>query len=294
MKIFIPSFNRAQTLTTPWLLEESGFFDYKIILRDRQQFDEYLTNPRIRPETLLITGEKRNGPNFSREYCRELVQPNEWCFMADDNILKFTRTVDEFYGNDRMPDWHVYDDKWRVAMNKEISFEEFMNVVIMDCLNKANETGAHIVGFAQLENPFFRKKKWMEVGYTIAKAVLLKRGDISWNQTPDDGSSWAMEDYFLTASQHAEYGKVLINKYAMPFAKHYQQGGCGPYNERLPHKVVGVQKLMAAYPDMFRLSKKAIAVHGGEVQMRFTMPKQVAKWRERLAAGEFPDPIVRD
>lgn len=289
MKIFIPSYMRSTTLTTPFLLDACGWRDYLIVLKNDREYRDYCQNSKLRRSTLIVLPQDK-PLNAAREYVRSLVEPGAWCLQLDDNIRYFSacepdlyRTVTELPENPTRSEYgHVF--------NRKVEFAEFYELVITDCIQEAERRGANIVAFAPLENPFFRRRKWRDLGYTSNKAVLLRKTRLKWDQSENHP---AMEEYALCAAQHLEYGRVLIANWAHPRAGHYEGGGLGPYEERLPGKIAACQNIMRRWPGLFRPGSKKHLNNEGELRVRFNNLEQVEKWRAAMkAAGR--DPNYRD
>jgi hypothetical protein len=171
-------------------------------------------------------------------------------------------------------------------MNVKVNFDDFFNTVILDTVSEAELRGASIAGFSPHENPAFRAAKWADVAYVNGKILLLKKTPRSWNQTIDS----AGEDYGLTAAHLHHDGRVLVNRWGHAVRKHYQQGGCGTYEERLPAMLAAARDLMNRYPGLFAPKR---GKRKGELRLVTRTLEQVETWRAGMrSAGR--DPNKRD
>jgi glycosyltransferase involved in cell wall biosynthesis len=219
----------------------------------------------------IVVSNAKLGIPFQRQWVLDnLVGKNEWFCFADDNIQYFTAVHEPQYNEEYCKD--------REAFAKRADME-WVHSILNDTQRKADEIGAKFCGFAVVDNYFFREKKWRMVGHVIQKIALINNVGIRYHP-----NVLSMGDYYYTAENLLRYGKVLINNYLFPIAKHYQSGGIGTYEERVPKKIHDCAFLIAEYPDMFRYKVKAGCHPLAELQLRFTSEKQVLQWRKDMIA----------
>jgi hypothetical protein len=283
MKIFVPSYQRSQTATTPVLLEKAGF-DFILVLRPSQVAAYRHFQSRHCKIAVMDTEESINA---AREACRSLLAHGEWCLQMDDNIRAFTAAKQHVYDAGKAL-WEsgqpnpVPGDRRKFArlLDVPVGFTEFYKRVVVDCVRESETRGSNVCAFSAFENPWFRFKKWHDVAYTQNKCVLLRNVGMSWDQS---NGFPAMEEYALLAAHLLRDGRVLVNKWARPIAKHYEQGGIGPYKERLPAKRTACEDIMTRFPGLFRQHKD------GELLLRWNSVEQVERWREDLTTlGSIP------
>lgn len=281
MKIIIPSKGRPLSISTHKLFEGQ---DYKIVVHNEQEASMYADNPSI-PEDKLVVANVPFGVSFIRQWIIDnLIKEGEWFLTADDNIQHFTAVEKSRYDQEELtletePDLDEASELAEIFMQK-IDNDRFWEVV-NDTVTKAEKTGAEYCGFAVVDNYYFRNKKWREVGYVISKLALIKKSDIGY-----DPQIIATDDYGFTAEQLLQRGKVLINNFLFPVAKHYEAGGIGTYEERTPMKIADCKYLMKKYPQLFRYKKKKGCHPLAEIQVRFTDLTQVEKWRNWLTKNK--------
>lgn len=279
MKIFIPSWRRPTTTTTPALLDACGV-PYQLVIRETE-FAEYAKN--FDKKKLLVVGAD-DALNAAREHTRTLLKKGEWCLHMDDNVLGFIQCAAKFYRtHEEVP---LEDDedmvtraKWQPTMNRKATFSEFYDLIVQDTMEECENRGAFLAGFSAHDNPAFRYRKFTDVGYVCGKTMLMRNQGLPWIQSHES----AGEDYALTAAHLYENGRVLINKWGHPMRRHYMAGGCGPYDERLPSMMRAQQDLCARYGDLFAIKNEGREdKRQGELRIRFNSLEQVEKWRAEL------------
>lgn len=278
MKIVIPSYGRAQTLKTHLWLEKGGITDYRILLHSEACHEAYRKNPTIRPETLLVTGAAPGISNQRRWIIENHIAKNEWFLTLDDNIRSMHCVHPAYYEAGELPTKSPGFDK-RIFQH-EPDAGHFMGLFARD-IAWCERNGIGYAGFATVPNFYFLSKKYRYVGYVISKAALIKNVGIEY-----DPNILAMDDYAFTAEHLLRHGRVLINNFIIPQAGHYEEGGIGTYEQRLPKKIQDCKYLMAKYPGLFRFKEKSGAHPEAELQVRFTSLKQVDAWRRDLMLGE--------
>lgn len=147
-------------------------------------------------------------------------------------------------------------------------------------IEMAEKLGARLVGVAVVDNPFFRKNQYREVGFVRGKIMLIKKSVLTFNP-----ALRSKEDYDFTAQNLYALGKVLIDNSVYPVAKSYAQGGCGPKSTRATYDREATAYLLKQWPNLFRIKEKESSAPESEVQLRFTNLEQVQEWRNQLASA---------
>lgn len=274
MKIVIASKDRAFDITTHRLLKN---FDYKIFLHNQQQLDEYKKNKEL-DETKLFNTDTPFGMSKIRKWIlNNYIEDNEWFLMLDDNIEYFTAIKDQYYNKLQLPKKNINQKE---ELEETITFEKFLELTKKD-IEIANGIGIKLIGYAVVDNLYFRTKKYRQVGYVVGKTTYIKKSQITYDENVE------MDDYYMTAENLKVFGKVLINNFIFPYKKHYARGGIGTYQERLPQKIKDCKYIIQKYPGLFRYKEKAGCHPKAEIQIKFTEPEQVALWRRKLIFKEF-------
>lgn len=274
MKILIPSKGRPDRITTHLLFKDTDI-DYKIVLHNEEERSYYLLNKTIEPAKIIVS-----NASFGIAYQRQWIQdnslkPNEWYITLDDNIRRFTGVAESHYDKEKLPTQS--DKSLKDIYESPVSIQRFLKICD-EMKDKGEKEGIYNMGFAVVENYFFRETKYRYVGYVISKAAIRKNLGI-----PFELENQSMEDYAYCAEVLKRYGKVLINNYIWPIAGHYEKGGIGTYKERLPHKIKDAEFLMKKYPGLFRQPTKKGYDNRGELVFRPRNLKQVEIWRKSLS-----------
>lgn len=248
MKIFIPTTGLAERIFTykvfdsdiklTWVCHRAE--DVPRVMEGKAMDDYLISNAKDYIEQLY--------------FIHSQVKEGEWYIKADDNIRAF-----------------IGDDG--NALSNARAWQE-----INEAINEAEKRGAKLVGFAPVDNPFFRKTKYRDVGYCIGKMYAEKRTA----EIAPEGIVRVMDDYERTAQHLLRYGKVLVSNALHSKSKHYEKGGIGTYEDRLPAKLKDAGYLTTKYPDLFRFKAKRNCETKAELQVRFTSTTQVDQWRLQM------------
>lgn len=288
IKIFIPSYRRADLVSTPSLLDSVGA-DYKLVIRE-EEFGEY--SKKFSKKKLLVIPTDTdcipgtyNGLSAAREFTRQTLKRGEWCLHIDDDMLGFVQCDAKFYKkNERIllaeGEQMITRGKWQKVLSVPVDFNAVYDLSIVDTMQEAEKRSAFLCGFSAWENPAFRGKKFSDVGYVCGGMMLMrKQSDTPWRQVEES----SCEDYALSAAHLYDNGRVLINKWVYPISKIYRPGGCGTYDERLPSMLKAQHDLCERYGGLFAAKNEGKEdKRQGELRLRFNSLEQIAKWRAAL------------
>ena len=270
--IYVPSYNRAKTIKTTKWLDKSGL-NYKVLLHTENCKNEYINAGLIHEKNIIVTNQPKGITNQRNYICQNLAKNGEWYIALDDNISGFKRVVDKYFFTKKVLE--VESSKINQQdYNQEITALEFINI-LNDDIKTAEKIKAEYIGFSTVDNYFFNSKKYKTVGYVISKAVAIKYNGIDYDKNLE-----AMEDFGYCAEQLIKNNAVLINAWMKPICNHYEKGGIGTYEERLPRKIIDCEYLMRKYPNFFRYKVKKGCHPKAEVQIRFNNPNQIIKWKK--------------
>jgi len=270
--IYIPSYNRAKTITTTkWLDEDS--IPYKVLLHSEKCKQEYLKAGIVKEDNIIVTNAEKGITNQRNWIVDNLAVKGKWYISFDDNIRTFKRVVDKYYFNCKKIDVQSKDITQK-TFSKEIRAKEYIELLLED-IKIAEIIKAEYIGYATVDNYFFNSKKYKNVGYVISKAVAIKYNGIKYDKKVE-----AMEDFCYCAEQLIKNNCVLINAWIKPKAGHYEKGGIGAYDDRVERKIIDCEYLMKKYPNFFRYKTKKGCHPKAELQIRFNNPKQIIKWKQ--------------
>lgn len=277
MKVFIPSKNRPETISTHRLFHDCERY---VLVHNREQRDAYAAAG-VPEAWLHVTDTEPDACGLTRQRewaLKNLAGRDEWVCFADDNIRALTGVHGMLYHEETLSTRDGRGAKWwRDAFAREWPGWRFLDVVAPDCIAEAEQLGARLVGFSVTENPFFRGRKFRPVGYVIGKLMLWKHEpEFPWDHTV------TMEDFRNTAEHLLRYGRVLVNNFLWPRAGHYEPGGMGTYDQRIIHRKRDVVRLLEQYPGLFRRKDRKGFVPGTELALRLHRPEQIDVWRRDL------------
>lgn len=249
MKLAIPTHNRSEIISTPFL-EVFKNFDIYLIFHTEEAYKEYSAHQDLTDINIVITNIEPNsngtGLPMNRKYFIDnYVEHGEWVMFADDNVSDIEGVLpDIVWDNDRLKD----NDKNLFGQWDSLLFTKRINEI----KNYADVVGAHHVGLQTSKNYFYAHKKYRERGYVLGKLTLWKKDTYFKYDTP----FCSMEDFHHTAMHLVHYGKVLICDYVWANAKHFQGGGLGSKNVRKPHQINSVAYLTAKYPQLIKVKNR--------------------------------------
>src|SRR3990167_11220153 len=99
MQIFIPSKGRAKVICTHKILDP---LDYKIVLHNESEKKEYLKNPSIPPEKIIVSGAPFGMSSAMQWIKSNLATKGEWYLKLDDNIRGFYAYPEPYYSMGRI------------------------------------------------------------------------------------------------------------------------------------------------------------------------------------------------
>lgn len=274
MKVIIPSWSRPTTIRTHKLLPAGT--DYLIVVHSKEHAKWYGENPTIDKNRIVISGLPYGNAGQRNFILDNLVKDGEWFIMADDNIDGFWIVNESYYGAEQIDTSTFNSAFWRAIFDKPADWKRFMECVDKDIV-EAETRGAKLVGFATNDNHFFRAKKYRDVGYVTTKICAIKKDHVRC-----DDRLMSKVDYEYTAAHLKAHGRVLINNFIFPRARHFEPGGIGTVKERTPSNRFGCRLIMGKYPGLFTFASKSSRGENSELKFSLTDVEQVEKWRKSL------------
>jgi hypothetical protein len=260
-KIYVCSKGKPQTMRIAETFKRDKFKDYVVILSPEDDQIAYKQNYGC---AVLISPAK--NLSAKKEWIIKTQSTRgEWVLIVEDNITSFTGWLSSAPPKDLK------------LLKKQITTQQFLKVVNED-VKKAEKSGAVIGGFASNNNPFFRKKKYREVGFIWGKAVYYRNVGLQWLNHLNE-----MSDYAITGLSLLHSGKVVINNFIYPESKRFEKvGGTGGYEKRVPHKQAAAKFLVEFFKGLYRITDRPGLAPNSEVRMRFSTTKQINQWRNTM------------
>tara|TARA_R110002020_G_scaffold41325_5_gene121982 strand:+ start:5610 stop:6446 length:837 start_codon:yes stop_codon:yes gene_type:complete len=270
--IYIPSFNRAETIkTSRWLDSEN--VAYKVILHTEKCKKEYAKAGVVEEKDIIVSGAPSGISNQRNWIATNLGKRGEWFYMMDDNISGFNRVTDCYYHTHKQLDVKS-DSISQHDYRQQVMPIDLLKLLALD-IALAEKIGSEYIGYATTDNYFFNAKKYKSVGFIVSKAVAIKYSGLSY-----DSNIHTMDDYGFCVEQLIKNGTVLRNNWMKPIYKHYEAGGIGDYESRTPRKILDCEYLMGKYPALFRYKTKKGRHPKAELQMTVTSTKRFAEWKK--------------
>lgn len=275
-RIFIPTKNREKTIATARYFEG---FDYTVLVHNKDQASAYRLAGKatgVDPKRVIVTGVPADqfGLTRQREWVTQnLVEKDEWFVFADDNIREIQAVPLPEYSSSSLD--VQSDETLRSAFRTRCEPERFLGEIFVECTSRADKLGVSHLGFAAVDNYFFRGNKWKNVAYIIGKLMLWKNtGELVFDHTI------TMEDFELTAQSILKFGYSLVNNYVYPLAGHYEMGGMGTKKERLPDRINDVALLQKKYPGLFNVK---IRPDGNpDLGLKFYTHEKAMEWKRNF------------
>lgn len=245
MKLVIPTHNRAELITTPFL-DVFADFDKCIIFHSEEALKEYKKFKDYENIECVVTNIPASNDGTAKAknikyYLDNFVKDNEWVLFADDNVINVEGLItqslweENFLENKTANDFDLYDYK-------------LFNKRFLEIVKHADEVGAKMVGFQTSKNWFYSHKKYRYRGYVLGKMYAWKK-DNSFNYhlpfVP-------MEDFHFSAMHLVNYGLLLLCDYLWPNAVHFQGGGLGTRDERYDNHKYATKYLAKKYPQLLK------------------------------------------
>lgn len=278
MKIFIPSFRRAEAIKTHLFLGENT--EYKIIVHTDMEAHQYYQNPTIPKDRIIVSGQPYSISAQRNWIKKNLFGNDPWACFMDDNVEAIHAVKETVYNEENLE--LLYPEPYQksdVAFRKEFydqpaSVGRFLQI-LEELQNKADEISTGFAGFSANENYFFsRERKWKYYQLICSKVCIVKNDDLLWDERIK-----TMDDYSYSVQNMIKYGKVLVNAYVWPKAKHNQVGGLGTMAERGGKKIMDCKILNEQYPGLFRYKERKNSVPMGEIVLRGFGEKFFNNWK---------------
>ena len=219
MKIFIPTYGKYDGVKT---LELKQLKNLNVVLLVHNQ-DEYKKYKANYPNAnIKITKAKTGtgGKQYQIENALDLyVDESEWVLFLDDDIKKIIGWKAGFEKQDKV-DYETDSALKREIWNTEITQGRLLDAVT-ESINRAENIGAYICGFAVTENPMFNCNKWSHRGFVHGKAVLWKKD----STFEFDNKILDMDDYSWSLEHLYKYKKVVINRSVAFENDYFGKGG---------------------------------------------------------------------
>lgn len=204
--------------------------------------------------------------------CENLAPRGRWMAWADDNIRRVVCVPPPHYKQERLDFDTDSAANWRILFHQEASPARIV-ALLEELTQKCEQEGTAYGGFAPEDNYYFRPRHWrVPTGYVKTKLAVYK----------NDGSTWypfagcMFEDFCKSVDVVTRYGCVVINNYARPENRYWEEGGIGSEESRRPHLLKNVAWLVKRYGGLVKRHPEVET----NIQFALRTRRQVEQWRE--------------
>jgi len=276
MQIYIPSYNRAETHSTYYVLKDMGI-PSKVVVHTEKDKAEYLKFGMTEEDCLCLNAGK--GLAANRNAILKYVKENDeedWHVQMSDDAIEFTKVHDDYYYKGEVHFPRENPKSMEKYFKIPITTADDLNGVFYEAIDRAREIGAFLIGFAVQDNYFFRSKKWKKTGLVDGRCWILHKNNPSFDPNCD-----CRDDVSQTAENLYRHGKILINNFMLPDFKRYSSGGLGTPKERYEKRKEECAYLMKKYPTLFKLKHEPEKFRI-DVSFKRNSPKAFENWRAKM------------
>lgn len=219
---------------------------HTVIFHDEKKKEAF---KKISTGKLLATGLPR-GLAKQRNKALKLSKKGEWLIFCSDDFEKVTGVKPSMIKQLKPADSSEVEGFDKLITKNELTMAELMDLTLY-LINKAEASGASMVGFASNENPFYLKKKYRYKGLVDGRFYAIKNEGILF-----DEEIQTIDDHDISAAYQAAGKKVIVLNWVCPRFGRYKAGGYGTLKDREAQKIKDCKRLMERYPGVFKFKVK--------------------------------------
>ena len=250
MRVFVFTYDRFNSITTPIELEKSGA-DYLVLCHTPEQRDQFIAAGRVKPDRLVATLVPK-GLAFNRNAALDMMQPGEWAVFLVDDWLKCTEL--DCYDQQTTGVLPVKQGRsttlWNRRFRNEVPMQKFLQRA-EEAAAEAERRGLALAGFAGNDNALFRKVKFKTWTLADGRAWVVKKTHLRF-----DANAQMVDDVAWTLANLVEFGGVLVNQWILPYCSRYTSGSFGSKEQRLPQKLKECAYLVQKYKGLVKYAQK--------------------------------------
>lgn len=264
MRVFVFTWDRYNTLTTPQLLADEGI-EHTVLVHTTSKAQRFAAAGRVDTSCIHVTGVPK-GLAYARNAALDLMDTGEWAVWLVDDLLSVTEleSYDEHALSGMLPITQENQAQWRPTFKCQVPLRQFMHRCL-DAATYADHLGANLVGFAGFDNVLFRAKRWKLNTLADGRAWVVRKTHLRFDENVQ-----MVDDVCWTAQNILEFGAVLVDQWVLPKCKRYTAGAFGSIEERLEQKRKEVSYLVATYPQVCAVKAKPGWPWGTHVVIRRT------------------------
>ncbi len=278
MKVFVFTYDRYESISTPSLLE-SSWVEHFVLCHSEEAKKRFIDAGRVSLGRLIATGQPKGLAN-NRNAALEMMKEGEWAVFLVDDLKHVTELADY----DKIATGRVRIDlqnykKYRLLFKKRIDLAKFMH--------RAEETrmaceavGAKLGGFSGTDAPLYRDSKWKFNALADGRAWVIQKSKLRF-----DAKAQLIDDLCWTARNIQAFGAVVVNQWVLPECRRFTAGAYGSIQERMPQKMIEARHLVENYPGFICYGRKAGWPSGSHVVLRRTLNNEQIKRCEAVAVN---------
>jgi len=283
MKVFIFTYDRYDSLSTPEFFEKEGI-DHIILCHSEEAKQKFIEGGKVNPNKIIATG-KPKGLTNNRNYALDQMKEGEWALFMVDDLKNFLEYQDyDTDTRDKLPITTDTMKQWGKAFTKKVSAKKFLERC-EESIKKADEKNIKLVGFAGFTNPLFLKNKWKYNALADGRAWLIKKCELRFDENVQ-----MVDDVCWSAINIKAHG-LLINQWIIPDCKRYTAGSFGSKEQRMPQRIEECKYLVENYPDQIMYATKKDWPDGSHIQIKpiGSSTESMGYYTSPRITGEFLD-----
>jgi hypothetical protein len=264
MKVFVFTYDRYDSISTPSLLEQSEL-PHVVLCHSNEARQKFIDAGRVTPGCIVATKQPKGLAN-NRNAALDMMDDGEWAVFFVDDLKSVTELGD--YGarkSTRLGITTENQSAFRRLFAKEITLKQFM-LRASETAAACEAVGANLGGFCGIANPLFRDAKWRFNVLADGRAWVVRKTSLRF-----DTNAQLIDDLCWTARNIQKFGCVVVNQWVLPDCKRYTAGAYGSIEQRMPQKLKEASHLVKTYPSLIRVADKAGWPRGSHVVLRRTL-----------------------
>lgn len=210
-------------------------------MHDQEQYDKFVEAGTLDPKKIIITNQPKALP-YQRNFALDMLAENEWGLFLCDDLVK----IEEYENYDGAPLDKVDNPKF-VSVKEDV----FLNRCL-ESIWKAEEIGAHLIGFSHYTNAFFRTQKWKHTAKVDCNACLIKKSNLRY-----DVNFPRIGDWKFSIENLNTFHTILTNNWVYVEMEKWTPGGQGTKEQRKESRHEEIKRLLELYPDHVKLGPKS-------------------------------------
>jgi len=273
MRVFVFTYDRYDSLTTPLMLDADGV-EHTVLCHSERDRQRFIDAGRVRAEAIIATGEPKGLAN-QRNWCLEHCEQDEWTMQFVDDLRSTSEVADYETRGQRLGITIENQKLFKGQMQVPISLTKFMQRA-EEVVDACERVGARLGGFCGIANPVFRDHKWRFNVIVDGRAWVIKKGALRF-----DPVAQMVDDVCFTAQNIERYGVVVINQWVLPDCRRYTAGSFQSIDNRMAQKMQEAAHLVATYPQTLRYADKTGWPPNSHVTLRRTLKRGALQEFER-------------